>query len=56
MNDLIKLLRQLEAERFFGSVEAKFESGQVVVVKKTETIKPNNCRDSRGVSNVQPQY
>ncbi len=56
MNDLLKLLRQLEVSRFFGSVEVKFEAGQVVVVKKTETIKPNNCRDSRGASNAESQH
>ena len=55
MNDLIKLLRQLEAARFYGSVEVKFESGQVVVIRKTESIKPavTNHRENRGATNDQ---
>jgi len=40
MNELFQLLRQLEAARFYGSVEVKFEAGQVTVIKKTESIKP----------------
>lgn len=57
MNDLLKLLRQLESARFFGSVEVKFEAGQITVIKKTESIKPtaNNHRDSRGMGNDQSQ-
>jgi hypothetical protein len=57
MNDLIKLLRQLEASRFYGSLEVKFESGQVTVIKKTESIKPttNNHRENRGGTNDQSQ-
>ncbi len=35
---------------FFGTVELKFESGRVVLIRKSETIKPstNDCRDNRG--------
>ena len=44
------LLADLERERFYGSVEVKFEAGKVVLLRKTETIKPRdeNCRDNRG--------
>ena len=57
MNDLIKLLRQLEVARFYGSLEVKFEAGRVTFSKKTESIKPvpGNHRDSRGSSNDQSQ-
>jgi len=57
MNDLIKLLRQLEVARFYGSLEVKFEAGRVTFIKKTESIKPvtGNHRDSRGSSNDQSQ-
>ena len=53
MQNLSEILNELERERFFGSVELKFESGAVVLVRKTETIKPNNenYRDNRGVGN-----
>lgn len=48
MQRLDRLLADLEKQRFYGSVEVKFESGRVVLVRKTETIKPENCRDNRG--------
>ncbi len=48
------LLRSLEQSRFFGTVELKFESGRVVLIRKSETIKPstNDCRDNRGADHV----
>jgi hypothetical protein len=50
MRELTELLRELEAARFFGSLELKFESGHVVLLKKTETLKPmqQSCGDNRG--------
>lgn len=41
------LLREFEREKLYGSVEIKYESGRVVLIKKSETIKPA-LRDSRG--------
>lgn len=54
MNDstepmIIKLIRDLVSNRFYGSIEIKLEAGHVVVIRKTETIlpfKPN--RENRG--------
>ncbi len=51
MQRLNQLLADLEHQRFFGSVEVKFEAGRVVLVRKTETIKPEHCRDNRGKDN-----
>lgn len=50
MRELTELLRQLEAGRFYGSVELKFEAGHVVLLKKTETLKPTQSSygDNRG--------
>lgn len=48
MQRLDRLLADLEHQRFYGSVEIKFEAGRVVLVRKTETIKPEHCRDNRG--------
>ena len=36
---LVDLLRDLEHSRFYGSLEIKYESGHIVVAKKTETLK-----------------
>jgi len=49
MNELVQLLRQLEQARFYGSVELKYEAGRVVLIRKSETLKPSeSChRDSR---------
>ena len=51
MRELTELLRQLEAARFYGLLELKFESGHVVLLKKTETLKPTqtSCGDNRGI-------
>jgi len=48
MEETFALIRRLASERFYGSITLKFESGQVVVLKKEETIKPKNYRDNRG--------
>jgi hypothetical protein len=44
------LLNDLEKAAFWGSLEIKFESGNVVLIKKTETLKPNQ-RGNRGNEN-----
>ena len=48
--ELNDLLRDLRMARFFGYLELKFEPGRVVLVRKTETLKPHecDCRDNRG--------
>jgi len=53
MEETLSLIRRLASERFYGSITLKFEAGQVVVLKKEETIKPKNYRDNRGQSNEQ---
>lgn len=47
------LISELEQGRFFGSLEVKFEAGRIVLLRKTETIKPIECRDTRGKQNGQ---
>lgn len=39
MDALIKLLKELVEKKFFGEVVIKFESGRIVIIKKTESIK-----------------
>lgn len=48
-----KLLNQLERQQFYGSLELKLEHGQIVLIRKTETIKPNDYRDTRGTTDDQ---
>jgi hypothetical protein len=50
MQYVIEILRALERERFYGSLEVKFEAGKVTVLKKAETLKPpaDDRRDNRG--------
>lgn len=42
------LVREFEYDRLYGTVEIKFEAGRVVLLKKSETIKPLSDRDIRG--------
>ncbi len=50
MHSLDRLLHELERQRFYGSLEVKLEAGKVVLLRKTETIKPvaDDFRDNRG--------
>ena len=53
MNTVDEILSQLARDRFYGSVEIKLEAGKIVLLRKTETIKPTdeNCRNNRGGNN-----
>lgn len=44
MNEIVDLLRQLESGHFYGTLEVKMEAGHVMVVRKTESIKPQSAR------------
>ncbi len=50
MHNINELLTELACQRFYGSLEIKFEAGKVVLLRKTETIKPppEDYRISRG--------
>jgi len=52
-HSISEVLSDLERSRFYGSLEIKFEAGRVVLLRKTETIKPNDRRDNRGERNEQ---
>jgi hypothetical protein len=59
MTNIEQLLNTLAAERFFGSIEIKYENGKPVLLRKTETIKPapaETCRDNRGESHVSQPF
>jgi|WetSurMetagenome_2_1015567.scaffolds.fasta_scaffold33215_2 hypothetical protein len=40
MDKLVRLIKELIASQFFGKLEIQFESGKIVMIRKTETIKP----------------
>jgi hypothetical protein len=50
VNPIQALLQEMARRRFYGSLEIKLEAGKVVLLRKTETIKPvaDDCRDNRG--------
>ena len=52
MCELTELLRQLQASRFYGSVEVHLEAAHITVIKKTQSIKPSagDQRENRGSS------
>ena len=39
LDKLVKLLKELMDKKWYGAVEIKFESGNVVIIRKTESIK-----------------
>lgn len=44
-----EILAELIRQRFFGALELKLEAGRIVLIRKTETLKPPfDCRDNRG--------
>ena len=45
MREVESVLTELARIGFYGTVEVKFEAGQPVLLRKTETIKPANERD-----------
>ncbi len=55
MDTVIQLLRELERQRFYGSLEIKLEAGRITLLRKTETLKPaaDNCRNNRGTKDEQ---
>jgi len=50
VSSVCRVLSQLERDRFYGSVEIKFEAGIPVLLRKTGTIKPepHDRQDNRG--------
>ncbi len=43
MNDsIIQFLQSLADDAFYGSVDLKFQKGQIVCLRKEETIKPTH--------------
>jgi hypothetical protein len=51
------LLADLARQRFFGSIELKYEAGHIVLIRRTETIKPGgqDCRNNRGEHDEQQE-
>jgi len=46
-NDAVAILNDLVSRGFWGSLEITFQAGKVVLLKKTETLKPSQ-RNNRG--------
>jgi hypothetical protein len=47
-----RLISALQQQGFFGTLELKFEGGAVVLLRKTENIKPSSYRDNRDQTNA----
>lgn len=41
------LIKEFERDKLYGTVEVKFEAGRVVLLKRSETIKPTSERSTR---------
>ncbi len=42
LKEVVLYLSRLARERFYGSVELKFEAGRVVVIRVNRTLKPED--------------
>ena len=40
MQEVIELLKQLEETRFFGKITLDFQNGELILIRKEQTIKP----------------
>lgn len=40
------IMREFQRERLYGTIEVKYEAGRVVLIRKSESIKPAG-RDNR---------
>jgi len=50
-----RILRSLGEQGFFGTMELKFEAGHIVLLRKTETLRPEtDHRDNRGPAHEHP--
>jgi hypothetical protein len=45
MNEVVELIRHLACERFYGALTLKFEAGQIVTLKKEQTLKPSDLSE-----------
>jgi hypothetical protein len=39
LRELVKILREILPDKFFGEISIKFENGRIVNLKKTESVK-----------------
>lgn len=40
MNKIVELLNEIMKQKAYGELVIKYEAGKIVVIKKTESIKP----------------
>jgi len=40
MDKLIQIIKDLIQKQFYGIIELQFEAGKIVLIRKSETIKP----------------
>lgn len=45
---LVEIVNRLEASRFYGALEVKFEAGRIVLIRQTQNIKIDDYRNNRG--------
>ena len=53
-SEIMNLIGTLQRQSFYGALEVKFEAGRVVLLKKTETIKPTEPNYATKLS--EPDY
>lgn len=47
MDNLLRFIKELIAQKFYGSLELKFEAGKIVLLRKMENIKLEEVKDGK---------
>ena len=55
MDEVITILQKARTEKFWGQIQVDIQSGQIILIRRTETIKPKentlgNDHRTRGCS------
>ncbi len=54
VNHVLMLIEGVETDGFYGSIELKFESGRLVLIRQSQNFKPFDLeRNTREVTNEQ---
>ena len=40
MNEILAMLQKAQTENFWGQIQVDFQNGAIIVIRRTETIKP----------------
>lgn len=48
LTDIEKVIREAEAQRLYGQIQLDYQDGRLVLIRKTETIRPTHSNAPQG--------